>query len=216
MHPLKHLFIVTLGAASCAATHATEVYGGAGLPGVMLGISHAYNPSFALRADVASLGRQKVDGVEEGINYTGTARLQRVGLFADWFVAQGGWRLTGGITSNKANVRLTALGNGQTITIGNGSYPTTAADRLDVRIDFPSTTPYVGLGYGHHAGDRGWGFGFDVGASIGRARVAIQTQGPNLSQVPQADIDRELAELKDGVAKVRAIPQLSLAVTYRF
>lgn len=205
-----------LAAGSITGSHAAGVYVGAGLPGVMVGVVHAYNPSFAVRADVATLGRHKVDGVEEGINYTGTARLQRVGLFADWFVAQGGWRLTAGVTSNKANVDLTALGNGQNLSIGSGSYPTTAADRLDVRITFPSTTPYLGFGYGHHTGDKGFGFAFDVGASFGRAKVSIQTQGPNLSLVPQADIDRELAELRNGVAKVRALPQASVAVTYRF
>ena len=202
--------------AAISSAQATELYGGIGFPGVMLGVAHAYNPSFGLRADVASLGSHKFDGVEEGINYTGKAKVQRLGLFADWFVAQGGWRLTGGITSNKAEINLVALGNGQNLSIGSGSYPTTAADRMDVRIAFPSTTPYLGFGYGHQAASKGFGFAMDIGASLGRPKVTIQTQGPNLSLVPQADIDRELAELRDGVAKVRVLPQVSMAVTYRF
>jgi hypothetical protein len=217
---MKHLF-GTLMLTALVTTHAikaraAELYVGAGLPGVTLGVAHAYNPSFGVRADLTTLGSRKVNGVEEGINYTGTARLQRVGLFGDWFVARGGWRLTGGVTSNKANLDLSALGNGQTLNIGNGNYPTTLADRLDVRINFPSTTPYLGFGYGHQAGAKGFGFALDVGASLGRAKVSIQTLGPNLSLVPQADIDRELAELKNGVAKVRALPQASVALTYRF
>lgn len=32
----------------------------------------------------------------------------------------------------------------------------------------------------------------------------------------QANLDKELAELRDGVGKVRAIPQLSVAIGYSF
>jgi hypothetical protein len=56
-----------------------------------------------------------------------------------------------------------------------------------------------------------------VGASIGRAKVTGSVSGPNVSgNVTQADIDRELEEVRDGVGKIRAVPQLSLGVNYRF
>lgn len=91
-----------------------------------------------------------------------------------------------------------------------------AGDRFDVKIKFPSATPYVGLGYGHHA-VKGLGFHADFGVSIGRTKLTATATGPTLSTaVSQADIDAELAELRDGVGKVRVLPQLSIGLNYRF
>jgi len=73
----------------------------------------------------------------------------------------------------------------------------------------------LGLGYGHQLGS-GWGFTFDLGASIGKAKISETHTGTVLGNASQADIDRELAELRDGVGKIRLIPQISLGVATRF
>jgi hypothetical protein len=179
--------------AASAAAQAGQVYGGIGLPGVMAGYAQPLG-GFTLRGDIATLQVPDQTVNEEGIDYTTDAKLNRLGLFADWF-AIGGWRLTGGITFNQMNLNLRAQGNGGVINIGGTNYTTSPDDRLDVKIEFPRTTPYLGLGYGHQAGT---------------------ASGPNLGQASQADIDRELEELRDGVGKVRCFPQLSLGLTYRF
>lgn len=198
------------------AAHAAEVYGGIGFPGVMLGVAHAPNSSVALRADVASLGSRDVDGIEEGISYRGTGKVSRVGLFADWFPFEGIFRLTGGVTFNRARADLEGQATNGTIDIGGTSYPVTADDRLNVKVEFPKTTPYLGIGWGHQWADSGLSFAFDLGASFGRAKVTGTASGPNLGQVNQTDLDRELAELRDGAAKVRFLPQISFALGYRF
>ncbi len=207
-----------LGFAACmvasAAAQAGQVYGGIGLPGVMAGYAQPMG-GFTLRGDLSTLRVPDQTVNEEGIDYTSDAKLNRLGLFADWF-AVGGWRLTGGITFNQMNVNLRAQGNGGVINIGGTNYTTSADDRLDVKIEFPKTTPYVGVGYGHQAGNTGFGFVFDLGASIGRATLSATASGPNLGQASQADIDRELEELRNGVGKVRFFPQLSLGLAYRF
>ena len=97
------------------------------------------------------------------------------------------------MTFNNFKLTLVGRGNGGTLDIGGTAYTTTPDDRFDVLIEFPKTTPYIGVGYGHHAAEPGWGFVFDAGASIGRAKVTGSASGPNLSgNVTQADIDREL------------------------
>lgn len=202
--------------AVAAPAAAAEVYAGFGLPGVMLGFAQPVGSGLTVRGDIASLGSRQQDGVEEGINYTGKAKVQRSGLFGDWFPGSGGFRFTLGVTFNQQRVDLAAVGNGTPIEIGGTSYPTSTADRLDVRVAFPKTTPYVGIGYGHHRTEPGFGFVFDLGAQIGKAKVTAKTSGPNLSLVSQADLDQELAELRDGAGKVKAFPQLSLGVNYRF
>ena len=140
-----------------------------------------------------------------------------MGLFADWFVA-GGFRLTAGLTLNDSRLDLNAQGNGGTITIGTTSYVTTPDDRWNVNIKYPRATPYLGLGYGRQPeGGAGVGFVADFGVSIGKAKVSASVSGPNLpNTVTQADLDRELAELRDGVGQVRVLPQLSVAINFRF
>ncbi len=210
----KTLTALALSAAALSAQSA-ELYLGLGLPGAMLGVATPVSDSFTLRAEFATLGEHTGEELEEGIRYNGRAKLQRSGLFADYFVFSGGLRLTGGVTFNAVELDLQAVSNGGSIDIGGSSYNFGPNDRFDAQVRFDKTTPYVGIGYGHHA-DKGWGFIWDLGASIGRATVTATASGPNLSQVPQSDIDRELEELREGVGKVRVLPQLSFAISYKF
>jgi hypothetical protein len=213
----RSMALLALAGASFT-TQAGEVYGGIGLPGLMLGYAHAYSPSLTARVDVATLGSRSGNRTENGIAYAGKIEAHRAGVFGDWFPFSGGFRLTGGVTFNKVGLELGAQpGAGGTITIGGQPVPNLdAGDRFDVKIKFPSATPYVGLGYGHHAG-KGLGFHADFGVSIGRTKLTATATGPTLSTaVSQADIDAELAELRDGVGKVRVLPQLSIGLNYRF
>lgn len=213
-----HAILAVAGMGLCAASaQAGEVYGGIGLPGVFVGYAQSLNDSFSIRADVATLGSRSADGTEEGIDYDGKINLHRAGVFADWFPAQGGFRITGGITFNDAKVKLTARGDGGTINLGGQDYVFTAADRFDVRVKYPSVTPYIGIGYGHHrTGATGWAFHFDVGASYGKPKVRGEVSGPAASLVQDEDVEQELDELRDAVEKYRVLPQLSVGVSYRF
>lgn len=193
------------------AAHAGEVYGGAGFPGVMLGYAHQIDGRFAVRGDLATLGRLDVRRTEEGVAYSGTLAAHRAGAFADWFALGGGFRLTGGVTFNTYKLALSAR-SASGITIGDNTYTGTS---LDVTIKFPETTPYLGIGYGHHAG-KGLGFVWDLGASIGKATVTANAVGfPNNAQF-NADLNRELEQLRKGVGKVRILPQATVALSYKF
>lgn len=200
---------------AAGAVQAGEVYAGIGLPGLMLGYAHPISERFTVRGDFSTLGSLSDTRTEEGIRYDGKAKYDRTGIFADYFVTGGGFRLTAGVTVNSASIDLLARGDGSTINIGGTDYPASPDDQLKVKIKFPGTTPYLGIGYGHQLSS-GMGFVFDLGASFGKAKLSATTSGPNLSQVDQADIDAELAELRDGVGKVKFLPQLSIGFSYRF
>lgn len=207
-----------LAAALClvaSAAQAGEFYTQAGLPGVMLGWAQPLNSQFGLRVDVATIGERSDRRSEEGINYDAKLKLNRTALLADWFPFSGSFRFTGGVTANQYKLDLLATGAGGTITVGNTSYTTTSADQLLVRGRYPSSTPYLGFGWGHQA-STGLRFSMDVGAMFGRATVSATVIGPWAQRVSQADIDAELAELRNGMAKVRAVPQLSLGLGYSF
>lgn len=207
------LAALTLGMATTAA-QAGELYTSVGLPGLMIGYAQPLSSRFALRADLATLGSISVDSIEEGVSYSGTVKSDRGALLMDWFVV-GGMRLTGGLTFNRMSIDLRANGNGGNLTIGDTSFVTSASDRFDVSMRFPGTTPYLGLGYGHY-GTSGSRFRFDLGGSIGRARISEAHSGPNLGAVSQADLDKELAQLREGIGRIRFVPQVSLGMSLKF
>lgn len=216
---MKKLLIALALAGGCVAgAQAGEAYAGVGLPGVMVGYAHTISPTISVRGDFATHGSRNERRTEEGVTYDTKIGFNRVGLFADWFVA-GGFRLVGGLTFNQLTAKLSAKGDGVTqFTIGGATFTSDPDDRMDVKVTYPKTTPYLGIGYGHHGQEAGWGFLADIGASIGKARVSETHSGPSFDNglVTQADVDQETEEIRDGVGKVRFIPQVSIGVSYRF
>lgn len=213
----RQILVAALLTTALARAAAGEVYVGAGLPGVMLGYVQPLNSSFSVRGDWATLGSLRKQTVEQGVNYEAEVGFNRGGLFADWFYF-GGLRFTGGVTFNNLKANFAAQGNGTNFTIGSQTFVSDPSDRLNISITYPKTTPYLGLGYGHQA-STGFGFTFDVGASYGKASVTETHSGLNLGNpnlVSQADIDAELVQFRDGVAKIQYIPQVSIGVNYRF
>lgn len=201
---------------SAPLAHAGEAYVALGFPIVQIGYAQSVNKQLGLRADFGTSGSFSQDGTEEGIDYKGDLNLHRVGLFADYFPFSGGFRLTGGVTINKTELKLKSnLVNGQDVTIGDAPYSPQGNEYLNVQVKMPTVMPYVGIGWGHQEREKGWGFVADLGVSIGKAKLNYQT---NLAEkgVNQGDIDKEVSELRDGVGKVRVLPQISLGVSYKF
>jgi hypothetical protein len=60
----------------------------------------------------------------------------------------------------------------------------------------------------------------DVGVSIGRAKLKTENNlvGQQFGSVTitQADVDAQTQDLRDGVGKVRFLPQLNLGLSYRY
>ena len=152
---------------------------------------------------------------EEGIAYQGRLKANRGALLADLYPFAGTFRFTLGATSNQYKLNLDASGTGSTINVGGTNYVLGAGDGLAVEVKFPSTTPYVGLGWGHQEAG-GFRFSFDLGASIGKAKVTVTPRGQLAQPAAQADVDRETQELRDGVGKIKALPQISFAIGFSF
>jgi hypothetical protein len=193
---------------------ADSFYTGVGLPGLMVGYAKPLSSTLTLRGDVASLPGISRDSIEQGVSYTGSIKSDRGAVFMDWHLA-GGMRLTSGLTFNHTRVDLRAGGNSGSVTIGDNSYASSVDDRFDASIRFPGTTPYLGLGYSQYSCG-GSSLLFDVGGSIGRPSLSESHSGPNLGNVSQADLDKELAQLREGIARVRFVPQISLGMNLRF
>lgn len=204
-----------------AAVQAQEVYVGAGLFGVQLGYAHSIHPSFNLRADHMTAGQRSDSQRESGTTYQTQLDLSRTALLADWFPFESsGFRLTGGVSFNKIGVDLKAGGAGSTVDINGKSYALGANDTLNIQVKLPNSTPYLGFGWGHKPSGKGWGFHTDLGFLLGSFKVT-ESRGGALANggalgVTQADMDKELADVRDGVAKLKFLPQITLGVSYRF
>lgn len=210
--------------AACAGltgAHAQEVYLGAGLFGAQLGYAHSVNSSVNLRADYMTLGTRNKTSTESGTTYQSKLDLSRTALLADWFPFEGStFRLTAGATFNDMAFDLNAGGAGTTVDINGKSYALGANDKLNIQVKMPRTTPYLGIGWGHKPAGKGWGFHADVGAIIGSFKVSETRSGALVNGgalgVTQADMDKELQDVRDSVAKLKVLPQLTLGVAYRF
>ena len=51
---------------------------------------------------------------------------------------------------------------------------------------------------------------------IGRPSLGDSRGGPNLGNVSQSDLDRELSQLRDSVGRMRYVPQVSLGMNVKF
>jgi hypothetical protein len=211
----RHLATAALLLCGVATAHAGEVYGSFGVPGLMLGYAHPIAPHFGVRADYATLGTRTKQTEEEGIHYDAKLNTSRVGFFGDVYPFAGVFRITGGLTVNNYKMHLDGSGAGGSITVGDNTYPTTAADGIAVDIKFPRTTPYLGIGWGHQA-DSGWRAAFDIGAMFGKLKVTTTPRGVLASDAAKADVDKEVAQLTEKTDKVKFIPQITLSVGYSF
>lgn len=207
------LLLPLLGATS---VQAVELYAPIGFPGVGLGLAVPINDWVGVRADFMTLGDREKSTTEDGILYNGKYKINRGALLLDVFPFAGSFRFTLGATSNTFKIDLDASGASGSLTIGDTTYVTGPNDGLNVAISFPKTKPYFGVGWGHQTGS-GLRFSADLGATIGKATLTATPRGALASQPGiQADIDKELAELRDGVGKIKAIPQISIGIGYSF
>lgn len=216
---MKPLLATTLAAMALgsSAAHAGDLYLGAGLPGITLGYAHPLDDRFTLRADVTTLGRVDYDRSDDGVDYDGRVKVDRLGVFGDWNVHPN-FRVTAGLTVNEARARLTGRADGTRITIGDREYVAGPDDRLDVRVKYPTVMPYLGIGFGRPPqAVGGWGFMVDLGLAFGKPKVTGGVSGPLLSAtVSREDVERELDDIRDDVERLRGIPQIGVSVVYRF
>jgi len=214
---LISLAVASAAAAVSGVAQAHDVYAGLGLPGLYtIGATRNLNDSFNARMSYSGGVDVSKDGTYEGVSATGSLKSSAVGLFGDWYPFSGsGWRLVGGMTFNDTRAELSAAGTG-TATI-NGATVNMAGDYYRVKVAMPSTTPYIGIGYGHHqTNQKGLGFYADLGVMVGGFNVSSETSLVSSGKTTQADINAQDAKIRDSVSSVSYVPVVSLGLVYRY
>jgi hypothetical protein len=212
----KQLVMLAVLAAIGNAAYAQDSYFGVGLPGLYtLGYAYSTSPSLGFRGEYAGGLSVNKDGNQEGVNVTGNLKASRLGAFADWFPLGGGFRLVGGLTVNDIKADFTALGSGNS-TI-NGKSIDMTGQTYNVQVKFPSTTPYLGIGYGHQKSDvKGFGFYADLGVMIGTFTADTTTSLVTNGKATQADVDAQTQKIRDSLGGLTTLPSASLGLLYRY
>lgn len=208
---------------AAGAAAAAEPYVATGFPYLLVGFAQSINPSLAVRADFGSIAHHGYSGTTSDNDFKGSIKYDRGALLADWFVFAGGFRLSAGATFNQAKATMTASSHDGKISLGGVQYDAPSSlYYVQSDLSFPKATPYVGLGWGHHQAAPGLSFNFDLGASIGTAKATPLRASPALAselalnQQGASDLQQENRDFQHEVHRLKAIPQLTIGLGYRF
>ena len=215
--------LLAAGLLVAGSAPAAEPYAATGFPYLLVGVAQPIDPSFALRADFGSIAHHRYSGSTSDNDFKGSIKYDRGALLADWFVLQGGFRLSAGATFNDAKATVTASSHGGKITLGGVQYDAPSSlYYVQSELSFPRATPYVGIGWGHQQSAPGLSFNFDLGASLGTAKATPLKASPALASElalnsqGASDLQQENRDFQDEVHKLKAIPQLTIGLGYRF
>ncbi len=212
----KQFAMLAALAAFSTVSMAQDSYVGVGLPGLLtLGYAYPLSSSIGLRGEYAGGLSVNRDGNQDGVNFTGSFKASRLGAFADWFPMGGAFRLVGGLTVNDITADFNALGTGNS-TI-NGNTVNMTGETYNVKVKFPNTTPYLGIGFGHQKSDaKGLGFYADLGVMIGTFSADTTTSLVGKQGITQADVDAQTQKIRNSLGGLTALPSASMGLLYRY
>jgi len=217
MNCLQALAAGAIALTAMGHAHASGPYASIGLPGVSGGYAYSVNDKLGLRAEAGTSGTINKTDNSSGIRFDGALKYNRIGLFADLFPFSGGFRVTGGVTINRATMELRSRFSGSTSVTVNGKTVTPAStDYFNADLKYPTVMPYIGIGWGHQAKPTGVGFTADIGVSIGRPKLTVDTNIVGQGGITQDDVDIKTDELYDDIGGIKLLPSASVGVNYRF
>lgn len=205
--------LIAASALSPRPAQATEAFTGIGTTGFEFGVAERLGGTTGLRAsaEFLSLGR---DFERNGASYDTRLKFSSLGLYGDYFVG-GGFRLTGGALLGTRKATGKAIATNGTITINGTTYPA-AGESVDAEVKFPSASPYLGIGYGHHQSGKGLSLYVDLGAAWGKADAKLTPSAGILAAAGQANIDAEQANLQESADRFKVYPVLKFGIGYSF
>jgi hypothetical protein len=225
MYKLLAGLIAVAGVAAVNQAHASDVgiYAKVGSSGYGAGLGLKLTDSLRIRAEYSAFNFDPGDNSSTNIDtdyaeYSMQLDMRYGALLLDWHPFNGTFRITGGAVKNGTEISAKAVDG--YIFVNNQIYFAPSLD-LHAKADFPSTVPYLGVGWGDVAGSKGhFSFVADVGLLFqGSPDVKLSANcaatGANASACQQS-VYYEEKRLQDEVDGYRYWPFLSVGVGYRF
>lgn len=211
---LLSLSLASLLVVSALPAGAAELYGGVGTTGLEVGVAQPLSSAFSARLDLNWLHVTRSFNTSN-IDYDAKLKASNLGVYLDGFLA-GGLRVTAGALVGQRKAHGVARSMGGTIVFNGVTYPVSASDTLDFDADFPTVTPYLGIGFGHRANGAGLRIYADAGVAWGRPEVRLSPSASLAAKVNPADLAAEQASAQDKANSLRAYPVVKLGVSYAF
>ena len=190
---------VSLGSLGAGANFAVEVYD---VLEARVGIN-AFATDFDIEVD--------------DLRYNGDVELNSTSAILDVYPVRGSrFRISFGAVLNGNEVDGTATPASATA-FGGTVFQPEEIGSATANITYPSTAPYLGLGWGRRTGRQGnLMFSLDAGVLFqGRATVDLQVENP-LGVISDADIAQARQEIETELGEVEAYPVVTLGFSYSF
>lgn len=197
------------------------IYAKLGTYGLGGGIGYGITDTLTARLGYTAFNYD-VDIETDDVDYDGEVKIGGGELVLDWHPFSGTFRLTAGLVANRNKIDVDAKAN-QPVTINGTTYSASQVGSLNGTVDFKSTAPYLGIGWGNVAGKNGnFHFIADIGV-VFQGSPDVELNGTcgaslTLSQCNQfqSNVRVEEDDLNDEVSDMKHWPVINFGVGYRF
>ncbi len=206
---MKTVFLILvclLSFGPASAQQGPSVSFGASTLGATLEAGYRIGPNFGMRG-IVGFGQANFSSSFNGAPLTGTAIIGGTGLLADIYFGSGA-RLSAGGIAPRYGADLSITGD---ITISG-----TTVNNVDISGSINTNNrfaPLVAVGY-EKTFRNNWGISADLGAMyIGGFSLSATD---NSGQIPQANLDSELASTTAQLGKISILPFAKISVSFAF
>jgi hypothetical protein len=219
MHTRNILAVTALALCSTSvwADDSFAVGARVGTTGVGLDFIYPASSSLSIRLSGATYNKS-YDTTSANVQYNGKLKLNTIGLLADYFPGEGSFRFTAGLIKNNNKFELTGQAVGGSYTINNTTYTAAQAGSVTGTVDFPSTAPYLGIGWGAKIDNKSnIHFIADIGIMFqGSPKANVTATGAAANPALASDVNAAQDKLRDDVKNYRYYPVLGVGIAMSF
>jgi hypothetical protein len=189
----------------------------AGTEGAGVGMGLKLNPSWAVRAEVNAMNRDKKSSIV-GVKANLSKQFRTAGVYADYFPGEPSFRITTGLLFNQTQYQYDAsvVSGGATLTLNDVSYKAAPGETVSSTSKSSPVMPYIGVGYGHDEMDKmGFTFHADVGVGVGRKpETTLVINSPSLATDATLEPNRQIQEKKiqNDLKSLRIFPVIKMGI----
>lgn len=192
------------------------IAGRAGTLGIGVEVTQSLIPMVNVRGGV-NWFNYSFDGTESDVDYNIDLELKSFTAMIDVHpFPLVGFRLTGGIVFNSNGLEMVSDQISTTVNIGGVDYNTGDVGTLNGIVDFKSTAPYLGIGWGNAAGSR-IALAIDLGIAFqGSPQVELGATG-RLRTDPdfQNRLRQEEQDLEDEISGFKYYPVVGIGLSFK-
>lgn len=175
-------------------------------------------PRLNLRASASAFNYTYSDTYDD-VAYDAELDLKSAGLLLDFHPFRGAFRISAGMYANGTDISLSGAPT-QNVQIGGQTFTPAQVGNITGTVEFPSTAPYLGIGWGNAVGERNkFGVNLELGVLFqGSADVELQSNGGTLSNNPVLtnQIEAEEQAIENDLSDFKLYPVVAVGVTYSF